>query len=152
MPFFINLKSKWNIVYSSLWIRPYWYQTYKNVNQQLRSFLDMEKFQQTVNYWKVYAHIVVGLHCVRVSGSHGPKLSWSNIIMVSGLLGSTVLHPIWSKYQLREDHSMCCLIRNFLKWRVHHRCYPGYLVKAFRKDFYRTRIILLDTIQNVYKT
>ena len=67
------------------------------------------------------------------------------------VLGSTVMHPIWSKCQLREDHQMCCRVRNFLKWRLRHRCFLGYLVKVFRKHFYRTRINLLDTIQNVYK-
>ena len=114
------------------------------------NLLDMEKIQRKIDYWNVYAHIVMGLYRARVSRSmvlkfHGPMFLWSLV------LGSTVMHPIWSKCQLREDHLMCCRLRNFLKWRLCRRCFPGYWVKVFRKHFYRTRINLLDTIQNVYK-
>lgn len=48
------------------------------------NLLDMEKIQRKIDYWNVYALIVMGLYRAMVSRSYGSKVSWPNVLMVSG--------------------------------------------------------------------
>ena len=81
----------------------------------------------------------------------GWQVSRFKVLMTFDIFRFQGLHTTRSK---KEDNRMRFLVPNFLQRRVLHRCFPGYFVKIFRKDFYRTRIDFLDTLpkRNVDKT